>query len=121
MSSRALWALSIPLALVGWIGLFYFTGGVQPTGLALLGFVPLFLLALTMTLAPWVWAVAHRLGVPGLGERPALALRASFWVGLWSAMAVSLRLLQAFNWVIVITVAVVLVLLEGFLQQWRVE
>ena len=121
MSSRALWALSIPLALIGWIGLFFFTGAIPPVDLALVGFLPLLALTLTVTAAPWVWLVARRLNVRGIGKHPGLALRASLWVGIWSALTLGLRITRSFNWVTVITVAVVLVLLEGFLLQWHRE
>jgi hypothetical protein len=119
MSGRTLWALSIPVALVGWAGLFFFTGGIRPTNLALLGFLPLLAITMTMTLAPWVWMVARRLNVRGVGELPSLALRSSLWVGIWTSLAVGSRMARMFNWVVAITVAVVFVLLEGFLQQWR--
>jgi len=117
MSSRALWALSLPLAVLGWVGILFFTGAVPPAPLALVALVPLLTLAMMMTAAPLVWVIARRLRVPGLGEHPALALRVALWIGLGIAICVILRLVHSFSWAIALTLAVILGLLETFLQQ----
>ncbi len=118
MSSRALWGLSVPLALLGWAGVLVFTYALSPWApLAPVGLLPLLALAVTMTAAPITWLVARRFHVPAMGERPAVALRVSAWIGLWVAVCVGLRLYQSFSWAVVITIGVVLALLETFLQQ----
>jgi hypothetical protein len=85
--------------------------------MAYLVFLPLLILAVTMTAAPGVWVLARVLRLPGTGERPGLALRAAAWVGLWVAISVGLQLNGYFNWVPVLTLAVVLGLVEAFLLQ----
>ena len=70
MSSRGLWALSVPLALAGWIGLILLTGVLSVSTAALVVVLPVLALALTMTVAPAIWVAASRLGWPGMGERP---------------------------------------------------
>jgi hypothetical protein len=117
MSSRALWGLSIPSALLAWAGIVYFTGTLPPSPLAYALILPLLGLAVTMTLAPGVWLLARGLRLRGTGKRPALALRAATWLGLWSAICVGFQLHGVFSWVPALTLIVVLVLLETFLLQ----
>jgi hypothetical protein len=117
MSGRALWALSLPLALLAWVGILFFTGALPPTSTTEGAFLFLLALAMTMTSAPFVWLVARRLHISGAGERPALALRVGFWIGLWTAGCVGLRFAGFFNWAIALTFAAILGLLETFLQQ----
>ena len=100
MSPRGLWALSIPLALIGWAGVILFTYAVAPSMLALAGFLLLLGLASALTAAPLVWLVASGLHMPGTGERPALALRAGAWVGVWAATAAGLAYFGFFSWVL---------------------
>lgn len=118
MSSRGLWLLSVPLALLGWAGVILLTGALPVSPVSLAVTLPVLALALAMTAAPWVWAVAHRLGLPALGERPGVALRASTWLGLWVTTCIGLRMMNAFSWLVAITLAVVFGLVEAFLQQW---
>ena len=118
MSPRGLWALSVSLALLGWAGLGMITALLPFSVAASILALPALLLAITMTAAPLIWTVAHRLGMPGPGERPTVALRVAFWLGLWVAISAGLRLFGAFSWLIAITVAVILGLVETFLQQW---
>ncbi len=118
MSSRMLWAISLPLALLGWAGLVFVTGAMLPSSTAALIVVPVLLaLALTMTAAPLVWLVARRFAPTGVGGSPAVALRIAGWIGLWGAAVVGLRLARAFDWVVLLTLAAVLGLAETFLQQ----
>jgi hypothetical protein len=118
MSSRVLWVLSVPLALLGWAGVILLTAMLPVSPVALIITVPVITLALAMTAAPPVWVVAHRLGLPAVGERPAVALRVAAWFGLWAAIGIGLRLLGAFSWLVAITLAVIFGLVEAFLQQW---
>lgn len=117
MSSRELWVLSVPLALLGWVGLVVVTALLPFSAVAALIALPTLLLAITLTAAPIVWLVAQRLKLPGLGERPVVALRVAFWLGLWAAIAAGLRLFDAFSWLVAVTLAVIFGLIEGFLQQ----
>ncbi len=118
MSSRMLWAISLPLALLGWAGLVFVTGAMLPSSTAALIVVTALLaLALTMTAAPLVWLVARRFAPTGVGGSPAVALRIAGWIGLWGAAVVGLRLARAFDWVVLLTLAAVLGLAETFLQQ----
>ncbi|OIO96487.1 MAG: hypothetical protein AUK03_03915 [Anaerolineae bacterium CG2_30_64_16] len=112
-----LWALCVPLALVAWVGIVYFTGAVPPNPFTQAVFLPLLWLAVMMTTAPLVWLIARRFRLAGTGERPALALRAGLWIGLWSAVCAGLQLWGVFNRVVALTLGVILVLLELFLQQ----
>ncbi|PKO20789.1 MAG: hypothetical protein CVU38_18250 [Chloroflexi bacterium HGW-Chloroflexi-1] len=112
-----LWVLCLPLAPVAWVGIVYFTGAVPPNQFTQVLFLTLLCFAVTMTTAPLVWLIARRLRISGTGDRPALALRAGFWIGLWSAVCVGLRLWGALNRVFVLTLGVILVLVEAFLQQ----
>jgi hypothetical protein len=118
MSSRALWALSVPLALVGWAALIALTGVLSVSAVALAVVLPVLALAVTMTAAPVIWMVASRLGMPGAGERPVVALRIAFWFGLWATICIGLRLIGEFTGLIAITLAVIFGLTETFLQQW---
>ena len=68
MSSRGLWALSVPLALAGWIGLILLTGVLSVSTVALVVVLPVLALALTMTVAPAIWVAASRLGYAGHGR-----------------------------------------------------
>jgi hypothetical protein len=118
MSPRALWAISLPLALLSWVGLLFATGALNPAFMAAVVVVALLLgLAVTGTTAPVVWVVARQLHLPAAGESPAVALRIAAWIGLWIAAVVALRLARGFDWVIVLTLAAVLGLAETFLQQ----
>ncbi len=118
MSSRVLWIISLPLALLGWAGLVFATGAMLPSSTAALIVVTALLaLALTMTAAPLVWLVARRFAPTGVGGSPAVALRIAGWIGLWGAAVVGLRLARAFDWVVLLTLAAVLGLAETFLQQ----
>jgi hypothetical protein len=117
MSSRELWALSVPLAVLGWVGLAVVTAFLPFSPVAALIALPLLLLAVTFTAAPIIWLVAQRLKLPGPGERPVVALRVAFWLGLWAATAAGLQLFDAFSWLVAITLAVIFGLIEGFLQQ----
>ena len=113
-----LWAISIPLALLGWAGLVFATGALPPSQTGALIVVPVLLaLAMTMTAAPLVWLAARRFAPTGAGSSPAIALRIAGWIGLWGAVVVGLRLADAFDWVVVLTLAAVLGLVETFLQQ----
>ncbi|MCX7671569.1 MAG: hypothetical protein N2439_16055 [Anaerolineae bacterium] len=118
MSARALWLLSLPLAVFGWAGVIVLTAALPFSPAALAAVLPMLTLALTMTIAPIVWVVGHRLRLPGAGERPASALRLAFWFGLWAALCIGLRLLGVLNGLIAITLAVVFGLGETFVQQW---
>jgi len=118
MSPRMLWAISLPAAAIGWAALFLLTGAARPTSApAWISAAALFGLAVTMTAAPLVWTIAHRLRWPAVGETPAVALRVAAWGGLWFAVVVALRLARLLDWVIVLTLAAVLGLVETFLQQ----
>ncbi|MGC8782505.1 MAG: hypothetical protein ACP5UQ_16715 [Anaerolineae bacterium] len=117
MSSRALWASSVALALFGWAGVIVLTAVLPFSPAALAAVLPTLTLALTMTAAPIVWVVAHRLHLPGAGERPGRALRIAFWFGLWGAICIGLRLLGLLNGLVAITLAVVFGLGETFVQQ----
>ncbi|MCX6032384.1 MAG: hypothetical protein NT169_24220 [Chloroflexi bacterium] len=118
MSSKMLWAISLPAAIIGWMVLLLTTGAVPPSSAVAWAIAAVLLtLAVTMTAAPLVWVIAHRLRLPGAGTSPAVALRIAAWIGLWAAMVVSLRLARAFDWVVVLTLAAVLGLAETFLQQ----
>ena len=117
MSSRGLWALSVPLALAGWIGLILLTGVLSVSTVALVVVLPVLALALTMTVAPALWVAASRLGMQGMGERPAVALRVAFWFGLWATICIGLRVTNNFSGLIAITLAVIFGLVETFLQQ----
>jgi hypothetical protein len=113
-----LWAISLPAAVIGWVALLLVTGAMSPSSvIAWVIAAVLLTLAVTMTVAPLVWVIAHRLRLPGAGASPAVALRTAAWIGLWVAVVVSLRLARAFDWVIVLTLAAVLGLAETFLQQ----
>jgi hypothetical protein len=118
MSSRGLWALSVPLALAGWIGLILLTGVLSVSTEALIVVLPVLALALTMTVAPAIWVVASRRGMPVMGERPAVALRVAFWFGLWATICIGLRVTGDLSGLIAITSAVIFGLVETFLQQW---
>lgn len=118
MSSRVLWVLSVPLALLGWAGVVLLTGALPVSPVSLIMTLPVLTLALVMTAAPLVWVVARRLGLPAVGERPAVALRVSTWLGLWVTICIGLRMMNAFSWLVAITLAVVFGLVEAFLQQW---
>lgn len=118
MSSRALWFLSLALAVFGWAGVIGLTAALPFSPAALAAVLPMLTLALTMTAAPAVWVVARRLRLPGAGERPGQALRMAFWFGLWAAICIGLRLLGLLNGLIAITLAVVFGLGETFVQQW---
>ncbi|MBM4459787.1 MAG: hypothetical protein FJ011_18830 [Chloroflexi bacterium] len=117
MSVRGFWALSLSLAVCGWLGVVFVSGVLPPSVLGLIVLLPLIALAVSGTAAPFVWLAVRRLRARGIGERPALALRASGWLGLWVAACVWLRIAGLFSWVIAATLAVVLVLLESFLLQ----
>jgi hypothetical protein len=118
MSSRALWAISLPLALLSWVGLLFATGALNPAFMAaVVGVALLLSLAVTGTTAPVIWIVARQLHLPAVGENPAVALRIAAWLGLWLGVIVALRLARLFDWVIVLTLAAVLGLAETFLQQ----
>lgn len=117
MSSRGLWLLSVPLALLGWAGVVFLTASLPVSAPALIAVAPTLALAVTMTMAPWVWAVGRRLRLPAVGERPAVALRVSGWFGLWITFCIGLRIMDAFSWLVAMTVVVVFGLLEAFLQQ----
>jgi hypothetical protein len=118
MSSRGLWILSVPLALLGWLGLIFLTGVLSVSTATLAVVLPVLALALTMTVAPAIWVAASRLGVAGMGERPIIALRVAFWFGLWATICIGLRVVDAFSGLIAITLAVIFGLAETFLQQW---
>lgn len=118
MSSRVLWVVSVPLALLGWAGVIILTGALPVSPVSLSVTLPVLALALVMTAAPWVWVVARRLGLPAIGERPSVALRVSTWLGLWITICIGLRMINAFSWLVAITLAVVFGLVEAFLQQW---
>jgi hypothetical protein len=118
MSSRGLWALSVPLALLGWIGLIFLTGVLSVSMATLAVVLPVLALALTMTVAPAIWVAASRLGMPVIGERPAVALRVALWFGLWATICIGLRVTGSFSGLIAITLAVIFGLVETFLQQW---
>lgn len=117
MSSRGLWLLSVPLALLGWAGVVFLTAALPVSQTAVLAVAPVLALALTMTAAPWVWLVGRRLRLPTVGERPVVALRVAMWFGLWIALCFGLRMMNAFSWLVAMTVGVAFGLLEAFLQQ----
>ena len=118
VTGRLLWIFCIPLALVAWGGLALFTGAVPPTARpAQFGALLILLFAVALSTAPLLWTLARRLRVPGLGERPLWCLRTAFWLGLWAAVAVGLRIFGVFEGLIVLAVGVCLGLLETFVQQ----
>jgi len=121
MSARGLWVLSVSLALAGWIGLILLTGVLPVSTAALIAVLPALTLALTMTVAPAIWVVASRRGWPGMGERPVIALRVAFWFGLWATICIDLHVTNNFSGLIAITLAVILGLVETFLQQWSLR
>ncbi len=118
MSSRALWLLSLPLAMLGWAGVIVLTAALPFSPAALAAVLPMLTLALTMTLAPVVWVVGRHLRLPGAGARPASALRIAFWFGLWAALCIGMRMLGMLNGLIALTLAVIFGLGETFVQQW---
>ncbi len=118
MSSRALWMMSVPLALLGWAAIVFLTA-VLPVSTATLAVVlPMVTLAATMTAAPLVWSISRHFRLPALGERPVVALRTALWFGLWITICVGLRVAGSFSWLVAITLAVIFGLVEAFLQQW---
>ncbi len=117
MSPRVLSIMALPLAVLGWAAVLLFTAAAPPSLAAYVIVLPLTALAVTMTVAVPLWLVARALHVPGTGQRPALALRAAAWVGLWSALVVALRLASFPVLGPAAGLAVVLGLFETFLLQ----
>ncbi len=117
MSSRALWFTCVPLALLGWAGIVLLTALLPVSTATLAVVLPMLTLAATMTAAPLVWGISRRLKLPGLGERPVVALRVGFWCGLWITLCVGLHLAGWFSWLVAVTLAVIFGLVEAFLQQ----
>jgi hypothetical protein len=117
LSARALWILSIPLALLAWGAIIVFTGVMPPSPMARVILLPVLALAVTMTLAPVVWMLARGLRLPGMGERPAMALRSASWLGVWAATCAGLQMWRVFNWGLALAMAAILTLLESFLLQ----
>jgi hypothetical protein len=119
MSTRRFWLAVLFIAAASWVGLAYYTGGIAPTDLAVVGFLPLLALAVTTSAAPLVWLAARRLRIAQIGEQPGVAVRVAGWIGGWCAICAGLMLFDAFNWVIALTLALVLGLVESFLQGLR--
>ncbi len=119
MSARVLAAITVPLALLSWGVVALFTAAVPPSLPAYAVLLPLAGLAVTMTAAVPVWLLAHAFHVPGTGERPAFALRAAAWIGVWAIICLALQLAGLPVWGAALALAVVLGLLETFLLQGR--
>jgi hypothetical protein len=117
MSSRALWFTCVPLALLGWAGIVLLTGMLPVSTATLAVVLPALTLATTMTAAPLVWSISRRFRLPGLGERPVVALRIGFWFGLWITICAGLHVAGSFSWLVAVTLAVIFGLVEAFLQQ----
>jgi hypothetical protein len=117
MSARTLWAISVPLAIVGWAGLAV-TTAVLPPSLASAA-LALFLLALAIafTVAPLAGFLGARLHWGDLDRRPQRAIRLGVWAGLWTAACVALRTVDRLSPIIALALAVILALVEGFLSQ----
>lgn len=117
MSARTLWTISILFALLGWAAVLALTAMVPPSWEASVALMPLLAVAVTMTLAPLVWLAGRWLRLPGVGQRPALALRSAAWIGLWTGICVLLQFNRLFSWLLGATLAVVMALFEGYLRQ----
>ena len=109
--------MSVPLALVSWMGVVLLTGALPVSWPALALVLPLLAVAVTLSVAPLIWLVARRFSLSGAGERSAIALRLAFWLGLWVTACVGLRIANVFSWLVAITFAAILSLIETFLQQ----
>ncbi len=119
MSARGLAVITVPLAMLGWGAVALFTAAVPPSLPAYAVLLPLAGLTVTMTAAVPVWLLAHAFRLRGTGDRPALALRASAWIGLWVVICIALQLAGLPVWGAALALAVVLALLETFLLQGR--
>lgn len=117
MTLRTFWAISLVLALLSWVGLLYFTGGVPPSDWAVIVASLILALAVAATSAPLIWLIARPLHLELIRKQPGAALRMGSWLGLWIAICTGLQLFKVFNWALALTLAVIFGLLEGFVQQ----
>ena len=92
---RGFYLASFVLAVGGWVGLYYLVGALVPSPGPRWLFFVVGLMAVTGTVAPFVWYLNRR-----FARRPVPAgvlLRQSLWVGLFTATCAWLQLARTLN------------------------
>ena len=118
MKPRIAILISVLVAMAAWAGLAGLVRQFQPTPPLLAAALALVAIAVAGTTVPF-WYLLQRRLAPKRNPKTwvGVALREGVWTGLFAAALLFLRLNDLLNGVLVLVLAVVLFLLETFLQQ----
>ena len=122
MRDKLVTILAIPMAVVGWWGLYELTGKVGPDQPgALTFFFALLFVALTATLAPAAAYLNRRFAPEAVERDPWRFLRHSAWAALCLASWAWLQTLRAFNLAFAVIIALIFVAIEVLIVRMRGE
>jgi hypothetical protein len=111
---RGFYMAAFVLAVGGWVGLYYLVAALVPSPGPRWLFFVVGLMAVTGTVAPFVWYLNRR-----FARRPvpaAVLIRQSLWMGLFTATCAWLQLARTLNWATALLLAAGLGGIEWFLR-----
>jgi hypothetical protein len=122
MRDRLITILAVPVALVGWWGLYELMGKVTPEQPGVLTFFfALLFLALTATLAPPAAYLNRRIAPQAVERDSWRFLRHSAWAGLCLTLWAWLQTLRAFNLAFALIIAMIFIAVEVLIVRLRSE
>ena len=116
MSGKKVSAISVFLAVLAWLGLYFLINNFSPKTLARSLFFVLLFVALTTTFVPVAFYLNYRFAKPkGQAVNNWRPIRQSGWAALFLVLCAWLQMLRALNWIIAALVLAVFSLIEVFI------
>ena len=116
MNGKAVSAISVLLAILTWLGLYFLINSFSPETSARSLFFPLLFVALTTTFVPVAFYLNYRFA---RSKSQAVSnwrpIRQSGWAALFLVLCAWLQMLRALNWIIAALVLAVFSLIEVFI------
>jgi hypothetical protein len=116
VSGKRISAISVFLAILAWLGLYFLINSFSPKTSARFLFFPLLFVALSTTFVPAAFYLNYRFARPKdqvvSNWRP---IRQSGWAALFLVLCAWLQMLRALNWIIAALVLAVFSLIEIFI------
>lgn len=116
MSGKKVSAISVLLAILAWLGLYFLITSFSPKTSTRSLLFPLLFMALTTTFVPVAFYLNYRFARPkGQVVNNWRPIRQSGWAALFLVLCAWLQMLRALNWIIAALVLAVFSLIEVFI------
>jgi hypothetical protein len=116
VSGKRISAISVVLAILAWLGLYFLINSFNPKTSARSLFFPLLFVALATTFVPLAFYLNYRFARPkGQIVKNWQPIRQSGWTALFVVLCAWLQMLRALNWIIAALVLAVFSLIEVFI------